>query len=296
MTATADGFHTCDVQNILVTNSIFQYSHDDAFNIKNSYIEVTGAVNKKITIKASESYVIEPGDVIDIYTNEYFAPLGPYTVTRVERKTATSVDVYLDSRVNEDAVGCLMANITKSTKITIDNNIIGNKRNRGILLQTQGAVIKNNTWRNIVHGGIKIFTLKDQFAEGICPGDVIVENNKFLGSYHGDVHLYTWGTKGTTPGLMKNIVVRNNFSYNTKVGPIAFGGAGDSEISNNLLYNVASAAGANDCYAINLYDSVNVLVKANCIYLDNGVNMVKAITEGKNNTNITVKDNNFNKK
>jgi hypothetical protein len=185
-----------------------------------------------------------------------------------------------------------MANLTKSTKLTIDNNIIGNKRNRGILLQTQGAVIKNNTWRNLVHGAIKIFTLKDQFAEGICPGDVVVENNKFLGNYYGDVHMYTWGTKGTTPGLMKNIVVRNNFSYNTKTAPYQFAGTGDSEASNNLFYNVASAATKpDDCYAINVYDSVNVTVNKNFIYIDNGVNMVNSIVEGKNNTGVKISNN-----
>jgi hypothetical protein len=289
MTATADGFHTCDVQNVKVTNSIFQYSHDDAFNIKNSYIEVSGVVNKKITILAGESYAIEAGDVIDIYTNEHFKPFGPYTVTRVERKTNKSVDVYVDKRVNEDAVGCLMANLTKSTKLTLDNNIIGNKRNRGILLQTQGAVIKNNTWRNIVHGGVIIFTVKDHFAEGICPADVDVENNKFIGNYHGDISLYTWGTNGTTAGLMKDINIRNNFIYGTRMGPINLSGVGDSEVSGNLIYNICSGMAPNsETYAINIKYSNNIKISDTCIYLDNGVERMVPVV--KSGTNSVVKE------
>ena len=294
MTASADGLHTCDVGVVKVTNSIFQYSHDDSFNVKNTYFTVKAVVNKKITIQAT-GYTVDVGDVLEIFEDEYFRRLGRYTVTKVGT-AGSSLELTVDKAVDEAAVGCLLADVTKATKLTLDNNIIGNKRNRGILLQTRESVVTNNVFHNIVHGAILIYTIRDYFKEGICPANVTVQNNKFINNYHPDVNIFTYGTVGTTVGLLEGIDVINNFMCGTSKMSVSEFGMSNSKTTNNLFYDICLDTPTSDSYAVNVSKAKDCVVKDNYVYSYKRINAVSVAqglenVENKNNRLIILKDN-----
>ncbi len=268
MTATADGFHTSDIREIKITNSVFQYSHDDAFNIKNSYVEVTNVVSKKVYLNAPTTYVIEPGDELEFFEEATMVSHGRYKVVKVEG-SGTNLTVQLDRKADESIKGCLAANNTKATKFTLDNSVIGNKRNRGILLQSRESTIINNTWKNMIHCAVVVFTERYSFKEGICPSNVTIANNKFIGNYEGDLSVSACGSLGPNGGGMGNgviegITISNNFFADTAVVPLGVSSCKDSTVSNNLFYNTSLDEGI--LYGMSISYSVDCTVSNNYFY------------------------------
>ncbi len=235
MTATADGLHfgNCEGE-VVLTNSVLEYSHDDCLNIKGSYAAVTGSTEHTISYNPSTNIRVEVGNVIDIYETNTFRYVGSYTVTAVESGVYTVAET-----VEEDfSSGYMVCNASKSPTFTAHNCFFGNKRNRGMLIQCRGVEISNCTFQNIVHGAIQILSVADIFAEGIMPRDVVVKNNKFLGNSIEDVHIFTWGRGGTTPGTIRNVTVENNFFSGTGRYPVDILGGGDITVEGNLFSGI----------------------------------------------------------
>ncbi len=237
MTATADGLHfgNCEGE-VVLTNSVLEYSHDDCLNIKGSYAAVTGSGEHTISYNRSTDLRVEVGEIIDVYETNTFRFAGSFTVTAVDAATATYT---VAETVTEDfSSGFMVCNASKSPKFTAHNCFFGNKRNRGMLIQCRGVEISNCTFRNIVHGAIQILSVADIFAEGIMPRDVVVKNNKFLGNSIEDVHIFTWGRGGTTPGTIRNVTVENNFFSGTGKYPVDILGGGEITVANNLFSEI----------------------------------------------------------
>ncbi len=238
MTATADGLHfgNCTGE-VILTNSVLEYSHDDCLNIKGSYAAVTGSDEHTVFYDRSSTNIgVEVGDIIDVYETNTFRFVGSYTVTAVD---AAFGKYTVAETVSEDlSSGFMVCNATKSPKFTAHNCFFGNKRNRGMLIQCRGVEISNCTFQNIVHGAIQILSVADIFAEGIMPRDVVVKNNKFLGNSIEDVHIFTWGRGGTTPGTIRNVTVENNFISGTGRYPVDILGGGEITVANNLFSDI----------------------------------------------------------
>ncbi len=237
MTATADGLHfgNCEGE-VLLTNSILEYSHDDCLNIKGSYAAVTGSGEHTISYNKSTDLHVEVGDILDVYETNTFRFAGSFTVTAVD--TAAGTYTVAETVPEDFSTGFMVCNASKSPKFTAHNCFFGNKRNRGMLIQCRGVEISNCTFRNIVHGAIQILSVADIFAEGIMPRDVVVKDNKFLGNSIEDVHIFTWGRGGTTPGTIRNVTVQNNFFSGTSRYPVDILGGGEITVENNLFSNV----------------------------------------------------------
>lgn len=236
MTATADGFHPVQFKGeIVVTNSIFEFSHDDSFNVKNAYQDLRAVQPKKIFYNPSIDILVEPGDTIEVYRYTDFYLMGTYKVSAVDKKQNCYI---IDGRVNEsypDTVGYRICNASKSASLKIHNTFIGNKRNRGMLLQTRNVEISNCTFMNIIHGPIQIFSVYNEFMEGMMPRDVVVKDNKFINNYAIDVNVFVWGSSGTAQGVLKNVTTQNNFFYGSFNESIAYSGVGNSSIIGNLV-------------------------------------------------------------
>lgn len=276
MTATADGWHLNGCPYAKVTNSTSMYSHDDSFNIKGAYYELTGMSGKTITYKGGAG-AAEVGDKIDIYGSARFEYIGRFTVVEAE-----SGKLKLD-RVPEGAeAGCLFANDTKAPTFHLENSVMGNKRNRAMLVQCRRSIITGNTFKNYYHGTICIHTVRDQFKEGICPTDITITGNKFLNGTCG-VSAGAFGTSGVaSPGIFNNISVRNNFFYGTDPG-VSMGYLGNSEVLNNLFYNVGAQASSPDSNcAVYVTNSINVKIENNISYHDTKDSRYKAVVESGN--------------
>jgi hypothetical protein len=228
--------------------------------------------------------------VLEIYETEFFASRGVYTVKESIEVNAREFIVTLDRDPEYDLLGCISGNVNRATKLHLENSILGNKRNRGMLVQCRDSVIKGNTFRNVMHGTICIFTIRDSFNEGICPNNVQVINNKFLGGTAG-VIFYNYGTSGSgTPGTLKNMKVDNNFFYGT-TATVDIKYTADSSVSNNLFYNIGIGGMSSDegsCIVAS--NNINLTVVGNRSYHDVYNKRYKVLSAG-NDENMTAKNN-----
>ncbi len=240
MTATADGLHfnTCTGE-IVLTNSVLEYSHDDCLNIKGPYAKVGNLFEYGIEYEPSPDIHLSVGDVVDMYEIATFRYVGSFTVTGLEGALGKNVCSVKEPVPAGPAGEFMICNASRSPSFTAQNCFFGNKRNRGMLIQCRDVEISNCTFQNIVHGAIQILSVADIFAEGIMPRDVVVKNNKFLGNAIEDVHIFTWGRGGTTSGTITGVTVTNNYFYGTGKYPVDILGAGDCAVTGNLFYDHA---------------------------------------------------------
>jgi hypothetical protein len=300
MTATADGLHCVDCYgDLVVTNSLYEYSHDDAINICSFYKEIGSNQAKTIVCAATSiatNYPIEKGDTIDIYDPSNFELKGTYTVTDVTNSMLTYT-ITVDKVITYSLTGCLVGNATRCPKLYINNNIFKNKRNRGILAQVRDSEISNNTFINIIHGSISIHSALDIFAEAIVPKNIVVKNNKFLGNnggygLSGDVSVFAYGNNGTVSGVISGIEIYNNFFYNGCQSGISLSGTSNSIIKDNLFFDICRKTSSDDYLtAIKLNTSNNLTVNNNCAIFSNKTE--KFILMRKNNIESITETNNW---
>lgn len=270
MTATADGLHTNDCfGDLIVSNSIIENTHDDAINVCTFYKTVTEVSGSTITCSApnaAANFPTEVGDVLEIY-DKSMQSVKTYTVEKVE-SYGLVYEITVDKRVRDVEEGYLVGNITRTPKLTVENCVFRNKRNRGILCQTQNSVIKNCTFYNVLHGSVSLHSSFDGFFnEGLIPKNVTVENCKFI-NRHGssasaDVFIERHG--GTiVSGVIKNVTVKNNFFNGNFNCGVSFIGAGDCTVQNNLFYNENSTP--QNYYLAQINKSENITIKDNFAY------------------------------
>lgn len=243
MTCTADIIHSAALEGDLqISNCLLEGSHDDALNIKTFYTKVVSvnASAKEIEVQQTQTEVLisyEIGDTIDIYDPETMGLIGSYTITDLV-KLGSNYTLTVDSRPRDIPSGANVGNATKTTSLLLDNCIIRNKRNRGILLQTRNSIIQNCTFQNVVMGAIQVLAVYDIFREAIVPQNIKIINNKFLTNYE-DVSIFAYGSKGSAnsvPSTIKNVEVSNNFFFNGQSLAINLLATGTGLIQNNLFY------------------------------------------------------------
>lgn len=275
MTATADGLHANGCYgDMIVTNSIYEASHDDAMNICSFYNSVTSWNGKTLVCAAKSqttNYPIEQGDVIEIYDPNSLALIDTYTVEEVTAYALT-YELTLDRRVRNVELGYLVGNTSRVPNLKVDNCVIRNKRNRGILGQVRDSEITNCAFYNIIHGPVMLNAAIDIFDEAIVPRNIAVRNCKFWNNNYGygleaDVAAFRYG--GTVlPDTVRNIEVTNNFFYNSAAAGVYFCGTGGCSASNNLFYNISRAPrNANQKSAVWLNIDLASTVRDNFTYL-----------------------------
>ncbi|MDR0831800.1 MAG: hypothetical protein LBM99_02760 [Bacillales bacterium] len=289
MTATADGLHTIDNQgDLIVTNSIYENSHDDAMNICTFYFKVDSFFRKTLTISATSNEVsikFNVGDVIQIFDKDSLKLV--YERTIVESASyGSSYDLVLDSNIPTaiDITNYLVGNSNRIPKLVVDNCLIRNKRNRGILAQVQDALIKNVTFINVIHGPLMLNATKDVFSEGIVPKDITISNCKFIHNnagpgLEGDVSAFRGG--GTIiPNTITNINVVNNFFYQPYYAGVNFVANGNSSANNNCFYDLSNIR-VN--YLLRSRLSENIEFKDNFVYLLESINDFAIVSEVNSN-------------
>lgn len=242
MTATADIIHSaCQEGDLLISNSTLSSSHDDALNIKSFYGRISSVSNalKEIRVDQTQSEVslaFAAGDKIDVYDPSSMALVDSFLVQSASG-AGTSYDLVLDHRPSLLSEGLLVGNDTKSVHFVLDNCLIENKRNRGLLLQSRRSAVKNCTFRNVIMGGIMVFSVGDQFKEAIVPEDITITSCKFLNCV-SPLSTFAYGTSGpsSTPvGLIKNVTLTNNFFAMGSGKAISLSSLANSKATNNLV-------------------------------------------------------------
>ncbi|MDR0831801.1 MAG: hypothetical protein LBM99_02765 [Bacillales bacterium] len=255
MTATADGIHFSQcLGSVEITNSIIENTHDDALNIKAGYyysLSGVDATAKTLNIVARTSSInlAKAGEQIAIYDLNTFALKKIFTVVSASGN-ANNQTITVSERISGtiDWDNSVATNISLVPDFKFENNIVRDKRNRGILVQVPNAIIKNNSFFNVGHGSVMLHSSLDVFNEATMPSNMSVINNKFinngylpLGSLRGDVASFAITSNGTVAPIdtIKEINISNNYFSNTANAGISLRGVGSSNISDNLFYNVA---------------------------------------------------------
>ena len=279
MSSTADGMHFGACRGKLkVTNCLVENTHDDAINVKaGHYFGISEIDYAQKTLKLNKlNYMhrIAAGDTINFYKSD----LAFVASIKIEEIVSERQDDYVvikaDNLPETVTTELLAANRTTAAEVTFENNVIRNKRNRGVLLQSVNSVVRNNAFFNVGHGSLSIMTEASQFNEAIVPENILVENNKFVGGNSmgnvvgGDIGIIAYGKEwiSAPAGTVKNITINNNFIANTAKRAISATSVGELNVTNNLIYNPALSPKTvqNDC-AIAVSESKQILFEKNYV-------------------------------
>jgi hypothetical protein len=211
------------------------------------------------------------GDKYEVSNIQTLEVIKSLTVTKVE----DSNDGYWIT-VAEGTAGLeinnALANITRTPKLIFKNNLVRNKRNRGLLCQTRNVLIENNAFSNVLQGPISLLSEVNIFNESTAPKDVIIRNNKFINNNQyatADIEAAAYGPGFSigSPGAISNINIENNFFAYSKNAAMAFKGASKITIKGNLIYNPATNPAEGKTNTAILLENVRTLsITKNKIY------------------------------
>lgn len=279
MTSCADAMHfSLLTGEVKVTNSIIEYSHDDALNIKHGYwyrLETASSRDKKMTLSKVTSSMPLPsvGDQIAVYNQMTFKSHGTYTVAE-----ATESDGKMIITVKERISGfstwgdCRVTFLSNTPSFEFTNNIVRNKRNRGVLVQVPNARIANNSFINVGHGSIQAASAMDVYNEATLPQGLIIENNKFIGNnylvggtLYGDISVFGISNNASVgpAGTLHDIRLSNNFFTDNGNACVSFRGVGESVIEDSLFYNASSSQPTGETFncLFHFYNTADVEIR-----------------------------------
>ena len=268
---------------VKVTSSLIEYSHDDALNIKHGYFyslsNVTSST-RTIEVKRITSQMPLPsvGDKIGIYNEDTFESYNPsqgyYTVKEASESNGI-MTLVLNERMNASSwTNARVTFLSNTPSFTFSNNIVRNKRNRGIIVQVPSANITNNTFMNVGHGSIQAATAMDVYNEATLPQSITIANNKFINNNYikpdpliGDISIFAISKNGTVgpTGTLSNANISNNYMTKNGNAAISLRGVGDSFAKDNLFYNVSRTQPTGDTYntIFHLYNDKNIEISGN---------------------------------
>lgn len=295
MTSTADILHLKNCAGeIIITNSQFENSHDDAINIAGHFLRVKqfyddGSVRLISELGMGETFAPKVGDVYEVNNVDTLELLMTKTIKSVKLDTDGYI-VTFEEGSDGLAIDNAFANASRVPKLVFRNNIIRNKRNRGILVQTRNVTIENNLFSNILDGAIMMIVEMNDFHESISPENVIIRNNKFLDNSaraEADVIAVAYG-RGLSignAGVIRDITIDNNYFGYSKNACISLKGVGDTKVTNNYFYRPASSyisGGTNTAIALTNVKGITIVknkvvegsdVQFKSIFVNAGVDM-----------------------
>ena len=253
MSTTADGIHLMETAGeVSVTNSLFENCGDDALNVHGFYSTLKGISNERKTIHIvnERDYNFAPaeGDTLAIVNRETLVEKQTLTVASVQDSAADNgFDVTFTEALAETVDdGDMVVNKSHAAKVTFSNNIVRNKRCRGILIQSEaGGVVEHNLFYNLTDAGILLTSDTSEWYEAMPTSDLVVRNNKFIsvnlsGGARAAFTAYCYGPEGSEgePGIMRNIAVENNLIANSGCAGVMYCGVADSSFTHNVISNV----------------------------------------------------------
>jgi hypothetical protein len=249
MTTTADALHMIDCKgDLVITNSIFENNGDDALNVHGMYLVIDAIDDQMLYVSNPRGYNFKPdlGDQIEINDQFTMDVMQTLTVSSVI-ETATGYVITFNEPLSEDVIeGSLLGNATRTASLVFANNVVRNKRSRGILIQTRSAIVEHNVFANIGDAGILITSDSNDWYESISSKNIQIRHNKFirnnysLGGSPGDITSISFG-KGNniaSSNVQENITIENNFIANSANSGVAILSAHDVNLKHNLVYNV----------------------------------------------------------
>ena len=310
MTSCADATHFSYMTGeVKFTNSIIEYSHDDALNIKHGYwykLDSASSQSKTITLSKITTEMLLPkaGDKIAIYNQTTFEGHGTYTVVTASEDSGKMILTVKERISGYSSWGdCRASFISNTPAFEFKNNIVRNKRNRGILVQVPNAIIENNTFMNVGHGSIQAASAMDQFNEATLPQGLTIKNNKFVnnnylkeGTLYGDISIFAISNNASVApaGTLTGFSLENNFFSQNGNACVSLRGVGSFIIKDCFFYDASSSQPSGDAYncLFSMYNTESITIEGsyNQYNLNNGLSGI--IPQGStSDENTTLTDN-----
>ena len=263
LTIAGDFIHVEDTMGeVSITNCLIENTQDDGVNICGHYMypySVSKNDNSAVLMyrsNISQTYECKTGDVLAMMDRTSMLVNGYYQVEKTEYSDGRYIvyfkkggEAYLPSgeKVTLEAdvskIGtqddCVFSNLTRSPKVTVENCIIRNKRNRGLLIQSRNVSVKNCDFVNVVHTALMLLGEMASFCESTLPKDVIIENCKFVGCDTQDIQISSWNKNNDSgnAGAIENVTIKNNlFAYQQNSYSLYFAGVKNADIEGNWFY------------------------------------------------------------
>lgn len=304
MTATADAMHLNSMHgDVKITNSLLENSHDDALNIKHGYwyklTNAEGGSSRTITVNKLTGAVETPkiGDRIAVYDQETFEGHNPtsgyYTIAEITPATNGYTFKVNERMSNVGEWGsCRVTFLSDTPNFEFSNNIVRNKRNRGVLVQVPNALIANNAFMNVGHGSIQAASAMDVFNEATLPQGLTIRDNKFINNcylkpepLYGDISIFAISNNASVApsGTLHSISIENNFIAKNSNAAISLRGVGDSSMKHNLFYECSQSQPSGETFncIFHLYNCADLQLEENYnqYTLENGLSGI--VTQGK---------------
>lgn len=310
MTSCADATHfSLLTGEVKFTNSIIEYSHDDALNIKHGYwykLDEVVSKDRQFTLSkiTSEMSLPKVGDKIAVYNETTFEDYGTYTVASAKEESGKMI-ITVNERPSKTSTwgNARVTFLSNTPNFIFKNNIVRNKRNRGILIQVPNAIIENNTFKNVGHGSIQAGSALDRFNEATLPQEITIRNNKFIGNdylsngnLYGDISIFAIANNGVVApkGTIKNCSIENNFFTENGNACVSLRGVSSSLIKDCFFYNASSSQPSGDAYnclfSLSNTESLTIEGSYNQYNLGNGLSGI--IPQGStSDEDVELKDN-----
>ena len=317
VTSTADGMHMSMMKGVVkVTNSLIEYTGDDALNIKHGYYyrvsDRSSSFKKQFTLQqiTSSMPIPQAGDRIAVYNEETFTPHNPdagyYTVESCENDNG-NYTVTVKERLVGDADewgNCRATFISNTPEFEFSNNIVRNKRNRGILVQVPHPVISNNTFNHVGHGSIMVHSSMDVFNEATLPQEPTITNNKIMngcylanGALTGDTSLFAISKNGTIgpKGVLHGLQYSNNYVANNGSAALSLRATGDNTVNDNLFVNIGVLENLTETVkgVVSLNNSGSTSIEGNYNFNERSQNLNGIVLRGLSGTDDVTARNNF---
>jgi hypothetical protein len=212
---------------IEIDSCYFEGMGDDATNV-HSYYYTVGQKIDDYTVKVFVSHSYAPNeklkdypdvnDKIEFVRKSTLAPYNNATIlSSVYNDSTRETIIKFDRPLPVDfEMTDLIANLSKHAKLKFTNNVIKNIRGRGILVQTRGALIENNSFEYCTGQGVHVDTAYP-WMESIGTRDVVIRSNRFLSCGNGyttyrDASAVCVETETDKPyvGIHRDLTIENN--------------------------------------------------------------------------------------
>lgn len=262
MSVTADAMHFIDCKGeLVITNTLIENSHDDAVNIHGMFqmvvradcgrrrLKLAAARTVRFGTPAKEDPLTFPfrkGDKVELSRDRTLEYKQTLTVAACE--PAEDFGFWAEfEEVPEAEEGDILSNISRSPEVRIENCVIRNKRNRGVLLQSRNSVIRNCTFYHVIMPAVCIATDCLNWYECLNARQIAITGNKFVHvnikpNNHGnfgnaDIDICVYGQGGVgKAGLISDIAIEGNAFIGSGNAAVSVKSAENVRIADNFIY------------------------------------------------------------
>ncbi len=247
----------------VLTNSQIENTQDDGINVCGHYMypyNVNSNKNSAVLLyrgSTDATYECDKGDVLAMMNTSTMQVVGyykvkgvtidqacRYVVTFEQGGTATlpsGETVELESDVSKigSQSDSIFSNITRAPVVLVENTVMRNKRNRGLLIQSRNVTIRNCEFSNVVNTAVMLLGEMASFCESTLPRDVTIQNCKFINCDDNDVQIAAYNNVSAAgdAGAIQNVTLDNNlFAYQQNAYSIYLTSISGLHMTDNWFY------------------------------------------------------------